>query len=60
MIKICYSQESRQKNFQEGSATEKDQKIAKKIRKIAILSLFRGGGGNGKKTKKRPKNSKKN
>jgi len=42
----------RRKNFQEGP-TEKDRKIAKKDRKIALISLFQGEGG------KRPKNSKK-
>jgi len=39
------------KNFQGWGATKKDRKITEKYRKIALLSLFRGGG-NGKKTEK--------
>jgi len=38
-----------------GRATEKNRKIAKNDRKIALLSLFRGEGA----TEKRPKNRKK-
>jgi len=38
MIMGCV-QERRKKNFQ-GEPTEKDRKIAKKIRRIALLSLF--------------------
>jgi len=33
-----------------GRATEKRPKNSKKVRKIALLSLFQGGRGNGKKT----------
>jgi len=40
-----------QKNFQGVGPTEKDRKIAKTDRKIALLSLFRGRGKR-KKTEK--------
>jgi len=36
----------------DGGQRKKDPKIAKKTRKIAQLSLFQGGRGNGKKTEK--------
>jgi len=49
-----YSQGRRQKNFQEGANGKKKRKIVKKVRKIAILSLFQGG-----QRKQRPKNCKK-
>jgi len=35
-----------------GGQWKKDQKLAKKYRKIALFSLFQGGGGNGKKIEK--------
>jgi len=49
---LSLGQGRRQKNFQGGN-NKKDQNIAKKIKKIALLSLFRGGEA----TEKIPKNS---
>jgi len=56
------NQERQQKNFQRRPTGKKKTKIAKKTRKIALLSLFQGGGATGKKHRKRAKrteNSKK-
>jgi len=36
----------------EGGNEKKQTNISKKYRKIALFSLFQGGGGNGKKTEK--------
>jgi len=47
-----------QKNFQRGVNAKKYRIIAKKDRKIALSSLFQGGG-NEKKSKKKQKNTEK-
>jgi len=45
MFYIFCHQECRQKNnFQGGGATKKKTKNSKKDRKIALLSLYQGGG----------------
>jgi len=51
--RISTHQGRRQKNFHGGKQRKKDQNIAKKDRKIALLSLLRWGmGGNGKNAEK--------